>query len=127
MVIRRLTRPLPEPTFIRKVLSDIWDGSFVLLVWTLLLWVPGFLFIFAGIIGMPLALLVAVLGIAPVLTGMLVMVGRSAKGSFMRLGDAWRGTFRLYWRSVALTLPLALILMLIISLGQHRVLGPGPS
>jgi uncharacterized membrane protein YesL len=106
-------RPLPEPPYIRKVLSDIWDGSFVLLVWTLLLWVPGFMFIFASIVGLPVALLVVVLGIAPVLTGMLVMVGRSTKGSFMRLGDAWRGTLRLYWRSVALTLPLALLLALI--------------
>ena len=106
-------RPPPEPTFLRKVLSDIWDGSFALLVWTLLLWVTGFMFIFASIMGRPLALLVAVLGIVPVLAGMLVMAGRSAKGSFMRLGDAWRGTRRLYWRSVALTLPLALLLMLI--------------
>lgn len=105
--------PLPEPPYIRKVLSDFWDGSFVLLVWTLLLWVPGFMFIFASIVGLPVALLVVVLGIAPVLTGMLVMVGRSAKGSFMRLGDAWRGTLRLYWRSVALMLPLALLLALI--------------
>jgi uncharacterized membrane protein YesL len=106
-------RPLPEPPYIRKVLSEIWDGSLVLIVWTLLLWVLGFLFIFASIVGLPVALLVAVLGIAPVLTGMLVMVGHSAKGGFMRLGDAWRGTFRLYWRSVALTLPLALFLALI--------------
>jgi uncharacterized membrane protein YesL len=106
-------RPPPEPAFLRKVLSDIWDGSFVLIVWTLLLWVPGLIFVFASIVGVPVALLVAVLGIAPILTGMLVMVGRSAKGSFMRLGDAWRGTRRLYWRSVALTLPLALLLALI--------------
>jgi len=41
--------------------------------------------------GLPVALLVAVLGIAPALTGMMAMVGRSAKGYFMRLGDAWRG------------------------------------
>jgi hypothetical protein len=107
-------KPLPESTFIRKVLSDFWDGSFVLLVWTLLLWILGILLIFASIIGMPLALLVAVFGLAPGLTGMLVMAGNSAKGSFMRLGDAVRGTFRLYWRSVALALPPALILMLII-------------
>ena len=100
--------PPPEPTFLRKVLSDIWDGSFALLVWTLLLWVTGFMFIFASIMGRPLALLVAVLGIVPVLAGMLVMAGRSAKGGFMRLGDAWRGTRRLYWRSVALALPVAL-------------------
>ena len=106
-------RPLPEPTYIRKVLGDLWDGSLVLLVWTLLLWVPGFLFLFASMAGLPVALLVAVLGIAPVLTGMMVMVGRSAKGYFMRLGDAWRGMLRRYWRSVALTLPLALLLMLI--------------
>lgn len=106
-------RPPPEPTYLRKVLSDIWDGSFVLIVWTLLLWVLGFMFIFASIVGRPVALLVVVLGIVPVLTGMLVMAGHSAKGSFMRLGDAWRGTRRLYWRSVALTLPLALLLALI--------------
>ena len=106
-------RPPPEPTYLRKVLSDIWDGSFVLLVWTLLLWVTGFMFIFANIVGLPVALVVAVLGIVPLLTGMLVMAGHSAKGSFMRLGDAWRGTRRLYWRSVALTLPLALLLALI--------------
>ena len=117
-------RPLPEPTYIRKVLSDIWDGSLVLLLWTLLLWVPGFLFI---IVGLPVALLVAVLGIAPVLTGMLVMGGRSAKGYFMRLGDAWRGMLRLYWHSVALTLPLALLLWLILSSADTVSKNPGQS
>ncbi len=120
-------RPLPEPTYIRKVLGDIWDGSLVLLVWTLLLWVPGFLFLFAVITGLPVALLVAVLGIAPVLTGMMVMVGRGAKGYFMRLGDAWRGMLRLYWRSVALTLPLALLLWLILSSADTASKNPGQS
>ena len=120
-------RPLPEPTYIRKVLGDIWDGSLVLLMWTLLLWVPGFLFFFAVITGLPVALLVAVLGIAPVLTGMMVMVGRGAKGYFMRLGDAWRGMLRLYWRSVALTLPLALLLWLILSSADIASKNPGQS
>jgi len=112
-------RPPPEPTYFRKVLSDIWEGSFVLLVWTLLLWIPAWLLIFVlisfpSIVGLPIGLLVVVLGIAPALTGMMVMVGDSAHGKFMRLGAAWRGTFRLYWHSVALTLPLALMAALIV-------------
>ena len=120
-------RPLPEPTYIRKVLSDIWDGSFVLLAWTLLLWVLGFLFIFASLVGMPPALLVAVFAVAPAVTGMMVMVSDSARGKFMRLGSALRGTRRFYWRSVALTLPLALLLWLILISADVVSKNPGHS
>jgi len=72
----------------------------------------GFMFIFASIMGRPLALLVAVLGLCPswpACWSWPVAARKAALCAWRR----WRGTRRLYWRSVALALPLALLLMLI--------------
>jgi uncharacterized membrane protein YesL len=100
-------RPLPEPGFVRKVAEDLWEGFFALFVWTVALWILGIPVIWAAVSSVPLGLLLAVLTLAPGLAGLMTIAGNLARGGFARLGDAWRGTFRLYWRSVALTLPMA--------------------
>jgi uncharacterized membrane protein YesL len=105
---------LPEPGFIRKIAEDLWEGSFALFVWTLALWILGVALIVVGEWSILLGLLVAALTLAPGLAGMLVVAGNLARGGFARLGDAWRGTFRLYWRSVALTLPLVLCVAVVL-------------
>jgi len=107
-------RPLPEPGFIRKIGEDLWEGFFVLFIWTLALGILSVPTIVAGIVGAPLGLLVAALLLAPGLAGMMCMTGNMARGGFGRLGDAWRGVLRLYWRSVALTLPVAIWVTLLL-------------
>lgn len=107
-------RPLPEPGFVRKIGEDLWEGFFVLFVWTLALGILTVPTIVAGSVAVPLGLLVATLLLAPGLAGMMYMAGNLARGGFGRLGDGWRGTRRLYWRSVALTVPVAIWATLLI-------------
>ena len=107
-------RPLPEPGFIRKIGEDLWEGFFVLFVWTLALGILSIPIIVAVSVAVPLGLLVAALTLAPALAGMMCMAGNMARGGFGRLGDAWRGVRRLYWRSVALTLPVAIWVTLLV-------------
>ncbi len=107
-------RPLPEPGFARKIVQDLWEGSFALLVWTLALWILGIALIVVGAWSVLLGLLVAALTLAPGLAGMLAITSNMARGGFARIGDAWRGTFHLYWRSVALTLPLVLCVAVVL-------------
>lgn len=102
-------KPLPEPAFLRKIFEDLWDGLFVLVVWGLLLWLLGLVALYAGLVFLPLGLLIAAFTVAPGLVGLMSVCAKSARGGFMRLGDAWHGTRRFYRRSVMLTLPLAVI------------------
>ncbi len=107
-------RPLPELPFFRQVAGDLWDGYFTLIVWSLILWVlsvPGML---AGALTPPLGVLVSAFTIAPALAGLMVACGKAAQGGFARVGDAARGSLRLYWRSVLLALPLAILLSLVL-------------
>lgn len=108
-------QPLPEPGFIRKVAEDVWEGLFSMVMWTLVLWVLGGVAIVAGVASAPLGLIVAACTLAPAVAGMMFMVGKMARGGFARVGDAWRGTLRLYGRSVALALPLVLVAALILA------------
>jgi hypothetical protein len=103
---------LPEPPFLRQILGDLWEGSFTLIVWALVLVVLYLLADFAGLFAPPLSLIVAAFTVAPGLVGMMVPTGKLARGGFSRLGDAVRGMLHLYWRSVALALPTALILVI---------------
>jgi hypothetical protein len=107
-------RPVPEPGFIRKIGEDLWEGFFVLFVWTVALGALSIPAIVAGSVAVPLGMLVAALVLAPGLAGMMCMAGNMARGGFGRLGDAWRGMLRLYWRSVALTLPVAIWVTLLL-------------
>lgn len=101
-------RPLPELPFFRKVLEDLWEGYFTLVVWSLLMWVLSIPVVLFGTLG----LVILAFTVAPTLTGLLVASGKAARGGFARVGDAARGTLRLYWRSVALALPLMCLLAL---------------
>lgn len=103
-------QPLPERPFFRKILEDLWEGYFTLIVWTLLLWVVSIPVVVTG----PVGIILAVFLLAPGLAGLMVASGKAASGGFARLGDAARGTARVYWRSVALALPLGLLLELML-------------
>ena len=118
-------RPPPEPTFIRKVAEDLWEGLLPLVVWTAALWMLGLLAITVGVASAPLGFIVATLTLAPGLAGMMVLTGNLARGGFARLGAAWRGTIRLYRRSVALALPLVLMLALILVTANSVTAFPG--
>ncbi len=107
-------RPLPELPFWRKVAEDLWEGYFTLLVWSFFMWLISILRTMAGIFFAPLELLVAIFTVGPLMTGLMVASGKAAQGGFNRLGDAARGTVRLYWRSVALALPLVIFGALIL-------------
>lgn len=115
-------RPPPEPAFLRKIGEDLWEGSLALMAWTLALWVLSFMASFVTMLSEPLVgmlsgllgWIVAALTLAPALAGMMAMAGNMARGGFARLGYAVRGTFRLYGRSVALALPLAIFLALVL-------------
>ena len=102
-------RPLPPPPFLRQVFTDMWEGMFALLVWTLALWVMTMPVILAGTLSVPLGMLVAAFTTAPGLASLLVPAANAARGGFARLADAPRGLIRLYGRSVALALPLAIL------------------
>jgi hypothetical protein len=102
-------RPLPPPPFMRQVFTDMWEGMFALLVWTLVVWVITIPVILAGTISVPLGMLVAAFTSAPGVASLLVPAANAARGGFARLGDAPRGLIRLYGRSVALALPLVIL------------------
>ena len=102
-------KPLPEPTFFRKIFEDLWEGLFVLVVWGFVLWCLGLVAIYASLVFLPLGLFVVALTVAPGLAGLMFACAKLARGGFIRLGDVWRGTFRLYWRSVVMALPLAVM------------------
>ena len=102
-------RPLPPPPFLRQVFTDMWEGMFALLVWTLALWVMTMPVILAGTLSVPLGMLVAAFTTAPGLASLLAPAANAARGGFARLADAPRGLIRLYGRSVALALPLAIL------------------
>ena len=103
------TEPLPEPTFFRKILSDLWESLFTLVAWGFLMLLLGLAAIGVGFVFHLLGLIVAILTISPALAGLMVAYGKGARGGFVRLGDAVRGTFHVYWRSVALALPLMIM------------------
>jgi len=105
---------VPEPSFLRKVAEDLWEGMFALVVWTLALWVLGLLALWISAASAPLGLVVAALTLAPGLAGMMALAGNLARGGFARLGGAGRATLRLYGRSMALAAPLVAIAMLIL-------------
>ena len=102
-------RPLPPPPFLRQVFTDMWEGMFALLIWTVALWVMTMPVILAGTLSVPLGMLVAAFTSAPGLASLLVPAANAARGGFARLADAPRGLIRLYGRSVALALPLAIL------------------
>lgn len=120
-------QPLPEPTFFRKIFEDLWEGLFVLVVWGFLIWLLGLAAILIGLVSQPLGLIVAALTIAPALAGLMAACARGARGGFLRLGEAWRGTFHLYGRSVALALPLAILMALILVTRDVVAMTPGRS
>jgi hypothetical protein len=100
-------RPLPPPPFMRQIFSDMWEGMFPLLVWTIAVGVITIPVMLAGTMSVPLGMLVAAFTTAPGFASLLVPAANAARGGFSRLGDALRGFIRLYGRSVALALPLA--------------------
>jgi len=102
-------RPLPPPPFMRQIFTDMWEGMFALLVWTVALWAITIPVMLAGTISVPLGMLVAAFTTAPGFASLLVPAANAARGGFARLGDALRGLIRLYGRSVALALPLAIL------------------
>jgi uncharacterized membrane protein YesL len=104
---------LPEPTFLRKIVGDLWESLFTLVVWGLLMLLLGLAAIWVSLVFPLLGLIMAVFTVAPALAGLMVAYGKGARGSFVRLGDAVRGTFHLYWRSVALALPLMILVGLV--------------
>ncbi len=120
-------RPPPEPTFFRKILEDLWEGLFVLVVWGFLIWLLGLAAIFIGLASRPLGLIVVALTVAPTLAGLMAACAKAARGGFLRLGEAWRGTFHLYGRSVALALPLAILMALILVTRDVVSMTPGRS
>ena len=107
-------KPLPEPTFFRQIFQDLWDGLLVLVVWGFVLWLLGLIAIYVGLVSVPLGLFEAALTVAPGLVGLMVACGKAARGGFARLGEAVRGTFRLYGRSVMLALPMAVLGSLVV-------------
>jgi uncharacterized membrane protein YesL len=106
-------RPIPPPPFLRQIFTDLWESSFTLIIWALVLVVLFLVVEFAGLLSPLLGWILAAFTMAPGLVGMMVPTGKLARGGFSRLGDAVRGTFHLYWRSVALALPVMLILMIV--------------
>jgi len=102
-------RPLPPPPFMRQIFTDMWEGMFALLVWTVAVLAITIPVMLAGTISVPLGMLVAAFTSAPGLASLLVPAAKAARGGFARLGDALRGLIRLYGRSVALALPLAIL------------------
>ncbi len=102
-------RPLPPPPFLRQIFTDMWEGMFALLVWTLAVGVMTMPVILAGTLSVPLGMIVAAFTSAPGFASLLAPAANAARGGFARLGDAPRGLIRLYGRSVALALPLAIL------------------
>ena len=102
-------RPLPPPPFMRQVFTDMWEGMFALLIWTVALWAITIPVILAGTLSVPLGMLVAAFTSAPGLASLLVPAANAARGGFARLADAPRGLTRLYRRSVVFALPLAIL------------------
>ncbi len=103
---------MPDPPFIRKVAEDLWEGSLTLILWGMGLWILGLAFLYAAALVTPLGIALATFCLAPVLAGLMVATGKAAKGGFLRLNYAAQGVLQLYWRSVTLTAPLALWLVL---------------
>jgi len=106
-------RPLPETPFFRQLGEDLWEGYFTLVVWALLLWVLSLPSVLVDAFAPPFGLIMLTFTVVPALAGLMVASGKAAKGGFTRVGDAARGTFRLYRRSVALALPLMLLLAMV--------------
>ena len=102
-------RPLPPPPFMRQIFTDMWEGMFALLIWTVALWAITIPVILAGTLSVPLGMLVAAFTSAPGLASLLVPAANAARGGFARLADAPRGLIRLYRRSVVFALPLAIL------------------
>jgi hypothetical protein len=100
---------LPQPPFIRQIFTNMWEGMFDLLVWTGVVWVITIPVILAGEISVPLGMLMAAFTSAPGLASLQVVAANLARGGFARFGDPPRGLIRLYGRSVALALPLAIL------------------
>jgi hypothetical protein len=107
-------KPLPEPGFFRKIFSDWWEGLFTLVVWTLGLVLGSIPSILISVVSAPVGIMSAAFTLGPGLAGLMVACATGARGGFIRLGDAWRGLRRVYWRSVLLALPLTLVLALIL-------------
>jgi len=93
----------------RQVFTDMWEGMFALLIWTVALWAITIPVILAGTLSVPLGMLVAAFTSAPGLASLLVPAANAARGGFARLADAPRGLIRLYGRSVVFALPLAIL------------------
>ncbi len=110
--------PPPEPSFVRQVIGDLWEGLFTLIVWTLAMFLFGLPAILIGGVIPFLGLVVAAFTLAPALAGLMTAAGSAARGGFTRLGQAWNGTFHLYKRSVALALPLVLLLAMVLATGS---------
>ncbi len=118
-------RPLPPPPFLRQIFTDLWEGMFALLIWTLAVWVMTMPVILAGTLSVPLGLMVAAFTTAPGLASLLVPAANAARGGFARLADAPRGLIRLYGRSVALALPLVILAALGWTTGDIVKVFPG--
>jgi hypothetical protein len=118
-------RPLPPPPFLRQIFTDMWEGMFALLIWTLALWVMTMPVILAGTLSVPLGIIVAAFTTAPGFASLLVPAANAARGGFARLADAPRGLIRLYGRSVALALPLVILAALSWTTGDIVKAFPG--
>lgn len=102
---------LPDPPFIRKIAEDLWEGSLTLILWGIGLWIVGLALLYVAALFMPLGIVLTTLTLAPAMAGLMTATGKSAKGGFLRLGYALQGVPHVYWRSVALTVPLAVWLV----------------
>ena len=106
-------QPVPEPPYVNKILLDLWEGMFPLVAGGLVLWLLINVTVMAGYVFLLLGMAVAVFVVAPTLAGLMASCAKSARGGFLRIGDAVRGIFHLYWRSVALALPLVILVGII--------------
>ena len=102
-------RPLPPPPFLRQIFTDMWEDMFALLIWTVVVGVMTIPVLLAGMLSVPLGIIVAAFTTAPGFASLLVPAANAARGGFARLGDVPRGLIRLYGRSVALALPLVIL------------------
>ena len=107
-------QPVPEPPFVKKILLDLWEGMFPLVAGGLVLWLQIVVVGMAGYVFLPLGMAVALFVVAPTLAGMMVACAKSARGGFLRIGDAARGIWHLYGRSVVLALPLVIMIGIVL-------------
>lgn len=118
-------QPLPEPPYFKKILLDLWEGLFTLVVGGLVVWFLLFTMVILGSEFLLLGLVIAAVLVAPAVAGLMVPCAKSARGGFLRLGDAARGVWRLYGRAVVLALPLVVLVAIMSLTSQIASAFPG--